>query len=362
VEVEVEGSGREGLVEPDADLDCGNSGTTMRLLAGVLASVPHRAVLTGDGSLLRRPMERVAEPLRAMGGEVSTTEGRPPLRIRGGSLRGIAWAPEVPSAQVKSAVLLAGLAAEGETEVRETAATRDHTERVLAALGAPIHVEGTTVRLSSFRHGGFEGSVPGDVSSAAFLVVAAALTGGELEIHDVGLNPTRTRFLDVLDRMGVAIERSPAMPSLGEPVGMISVAPAVHLRGTTVGPDELPLIIDEIPALALLAVHAEGESRFEGAGELRVKESDRLSALAEGIRDLGGDAAVEGDALVVGGGGLRGGAAEGRGDHRLAMAFLVGALAAKGPSTVEGVEWTEVSFPGFTDTLRSLGVQVEVQG
>ncbi len=352
--------GRAALEAPGRELDCGNSGTTMRLLAGVLASAPFESVLTGDESLRRRPMERIARPLRAMGAFVETTDGHAPVRIRGGRLRGISFTSPVPSAQVKSAVLLAALAAEGETVVREPASTRDHTERALAHLGAPIRTPAPgEVRCSAFQHGGFTARVPGDVSSAAFLVAAAALTGGELRIEGVGLNPSRTRFLEVMARMGVATEARVLTEELGEPVGELTVRPASELVGTTVPPEELPLVIDEVPVLAALAAHARGESRFAGAGELRVKESDRLEGLAAMVRGLGGAAAVEGDDLVLAGGGLRGGAASARGDHRMVMAAAVAGLGARAEVEVEGIEAADVSFPGFVETLRALGASIE---
>lgn len=352
--------GRAGLEAPGAELDCGNSGTTMRLLAGVLAGVPFETVLTGDESLRARPMERVARPLREMGARVETTDGQPPMRIRGGRLRGIAYRCPVPSAQVKGAILLAALAAEGETTVLEPAPTRDHTERALAHLGAPIRVLAPgEVRCSAFQHAGFTGRVPGDVSSAAFLVAATALTGGELRVEGVGLNPSRTHFLEVMARMGIPTETRVLGEELGEPVGDLIVRPPRDLVGTTVPAQELPLVIDEVPVLASLACHARGESRFAGASELRVKESDRLEGLAAMVRGLGGAAAIEGDDLVLAGGGLGGGSVSAHGDHRMAMAAVVAALGARAEVEVEGVEVADVSFPGFLETLRALGAFIE---
>jgi 3-phosphoshikimate 1-carboxyvinyltransferase len=357
--LEVEGDGLTGLVAPDRPLDCGNSGTAMRLLAGVLAGVPHRTVLTGDESLSQRPMERVAAPLREMGATIATAEGHAPLTIEGGSLRGIHYLSPIPSAQVKSAVLLAGLSASGETIVEEPAATRDHTERALAALGGPILVQAGRVSLRGFQHGGFAGSVPGDPSSAAFLVAAAALTGGSLTVTEVGLNPSRLHFLSVLDRMGIRTSWRIEREEVGEPVGELSVAPCTGITGTRIEPEELPLVIDEVPILAMLAAHAGDATWFLGAAELRLKESDRLTAIARGLRDLGGHAGDEGDDLVVAGGGLIGGRADAAGDHRMAMALTVAALAADTPSTIEGIESAEVSFPGFASTLRAMGAGVE---
>ena len=357
--IQVDGRGRGALQPFEGPLDCANSGTTMRLLSGVLASASFESVLEGDASLSRRPMERVAEPLRRMGADVRTSDGHPPIVVRGARLRGVEHVSEVPSAQVKSAVLLAGLAAEEETTVIEPAATRDHTERALRHLGAPIGTAPGRVSLRAYQHEGFEASVPGDISSAAFLVAAAALTGRALAVEGVGLNPTRTRYLDVLARMGVRARVEELEVELGEPVGRLEVEPGEGLTGTTVEADELPLVIDEVPVLGLLAAHASGETRFAGARELREKESDRLDGIVEVIRALGGTAGVEGDDLVVVGDGLQGGPADARGDHRMAMAVAVSALAARTPTAIEGIESAEVSFPGFIDTIVALGARVE---
>lgn len=304
-------------------------------------------------------MERVAEPLRRMGSDVRTTQGRPPVRVAGGPLRGIRFESSLPSAQVKSAVLLAGTAAEGETVVVEAVPTRDHTERALSALGAPISLGRGQIAVSAFQHEGFEGSVPGDLSSAAFLLVAAALTGGDVTVHDVGVNPSRTRFLDVMRRMGVAVEVRPTGERVGEPLGAVRARVGGSLVGTTVEAEELPLLIDEVPILVALAAHARGETWFVGAGELRVKESDRLNGLAALVRGLGGEASVEQEDLVVVGGGLAGGRARSGGDHRIAMAAAVAALAADGPCEIDGIEDAAVSFPGFAGALSALGASLE---
>lgn len=356
----LEGQGRAGLDPPSGALDCSNSGTTMRLLAGLLASAPFETVLQGDESLSGRPMERVAEPLRAMGADIRTTDGHAPIVVRGATLRGIEHRTAVPSAQVKSAVLLAGLSARGETTVREPAPTRDHTERALAHLGAPVVFEPGLATVRAFQHGAFTGVVPGDVSSAAFLIAAAILTDQPLSIEGVGLNPTRTRFLQVLERMGATFRTGVERDELGEPVGVIDVQPPGRLVGTAIGPDELPLVIDEVPVLAVVAAHAAGETRFASASELRVKESDRLGGIAGAIRASGGVADVEGDDLVVGGGGLDGGAVDAHGDHRIAMAAAVSALGARGPVSIEGIDAAEVSFPGYVDALAGLGARIEV--
>jgi 3-phosphoshikimate 1-carboxyvinyltransferase len=360
--LQVEGEGRDGLEEPATALDCGNSGTSMRLLTGVLASTSFRSRLVGDASLSARPMERVAEPLRAMGADVTTTNGHAPVTVRGRPLTGADVRLAVPTAQVKGSVLFAAVAAEGATTVQEPATTRDHTERALRALGGPIEIGERTVRISPFRYEGFSGRVPGDVSSAAFLVAAAALTASDLTVRGVGLNPSRLRFLDVFSRMGVRTAVEVEAEELGEPVGALHVHGGVDLRPVEVRADELPLVHDEVPVLALVAAHAPGESRFSGAAELRVKESDRLAAVADGIEALGGGAAVERDDLVVAGDGLRGGHADAAADHRIAMALTVSALAARGPSRIDGVEVAAVSYPGFVRAIRRLGATVEVEG
>ncbi|HUF58202.1 MAG TPA: 3-phosphoshikimate 1-carboxyvinyltransferase [Actinomycetota bacterium] len=359
--LDLRAEGRRSLKRPGRPLDCGNSGTTMRLVAGLVSPSPFETVLRGDRSLSGRPMERVADPLRRMGADVTTEDGHPPVTIRGSALRGIRFEPDVPSAQVKGAVLLAALAAEGPTTVSERVPTRDHTERLFLALGAPIRSNGPELVLDGpFQHEGFRGTVPGDPSSAAFLLGAAALTGGHLTVRGVGLNPTRLRLLDVLRRMGLEVEVAVEGEELGEPVGTMRMGPGGVLRPVHVDRSELPLVIDEVPLLAALAAHADGPSRFEGAAELRVKESDRLAVLAEGIRALGGETSEEGDDLVIGGGGLAGGSAPSEGDHRMAMAFAVSALAARAPSEIDAIESASVSFPGFFELLRSLGADVEV--
>jgi 3-phosphoshikimate 1-carboxyvinyltransferase len=358
-DLEVQGKGRAGLEEPSQALDCGNSGTSMRLLAGVLAAARFRSVLTGDASLSTRPMERVARPLRSMGAAVETRDGHAPLTIAGAELRGIRFEPTTPSAQVKGAVLLAGVAAEDVTTVVEPVATRDHTERALEALGAPVERDGDAIRVRRFQHDGFAGRVPGDASSAAFLIAGAALTGARLVVRDVGLNPSRLHFLSVMERMGIPTRHEVERVEVGEPVGSIEVEPCGGIRSVRVEADELPLIIDEVPVLAALAAHASSDSWFLEAAELRVKESDRLGAIAAGIRALGGAAADEGSDLVVAGGGLSGGRADAAGDHRMAMALTVAALGADGECRIDGIDAADVSFPGFARSLRQAGADLE---
>jgi 3-phosphoshikimate 1-carboxyvinyltransferase len=349
------GRGFGGWRSPGSPLDAGNSGTTMRLLAALLAAQPFTSVLVGDASLSRRPMRRVIDPLALMGARIEATGGGAPLTIHGGRLHGITYRPGVPSAQVKSAVLLAGLHAEGSTSVIEPVQTRDHTERALKAFGISPRVEDGAVTVAGgHRAQGQSLSVPGDFSSAAFwLVAAAALPGSHVEIVDVGLNPTRTGLLDVLRRFGAHVEvRETAAPA-GEPRGTIVVA-ADCAGDVAIEPAEVPGLIDELPAIAALAANG-GTVSVSGAAELRVKESDRIAALVAGFRALGIDADERPDGFVVRGAGApSGGAADARGDHRMAMAFAVAALAARSPSRIDGADAVAVSYPDFFGTLERL--------
>jgi 3-phosphoshikimate 1-carboxyvinyltransferase len=351
-EVTVEGQGPEAWKPPAGDLDAGNSGTTLRLLAGALAGRPFRTVLTGDESLRRRPVERVAAPLRAMGATATTTDGRPPLTIEGGGLRGLTWESPVASAQVKTAVLLAGLQAEGVTTVREPAPSRDHTERMLPVFGAPVERgELTATVRGGTRLRAAEITVPGDASSAAFLVVAAlVLPDSEVRLDGVLLSPTRTAFLEILRTMGGRVETRLESTD-PEPVGSI-VASSSTLRGTTVDPAVVASLIDEVPALAVAACRAEGTFTLTDARELRVKESDRIETLVEGLGRLGARVRELPDGLVVEGGApLRGARVRSHGDHRIAMALAVAALAADGPTEIDGADCVNVSFPEFFSLL-----------
>jgi len=346
--VDVEGRGPAGLRAASGSLDAGNSGTTLRMLAGVLAGRPFRSVLTGDASLRRRPMERVAEPLRAMGATVATRDGTPPVMIEGAALRGIAWRLPVASAQVKTAVLLAGLQAEGVTTVTEPGRSRDHTERLLPAFGVPLVQEGPAVSVrGGTRLSPLTMEVPGDVSSAAFLIVAAlVLPESWIHIENVLLNPARTAFIDVLRQMGGHIETALRCTE-PEPVGWIE-ARTSRLRGVEVGADVVPSLIDEIPALAVAGTRAEGTFAVSGAAELRVKESDRIAALTEGLRAMGARVEERPDGLAIEGGpALRGAEVRAHGDHRIAMALSVAALSARGDTHVEDAECASVSFPEF---------------
>ena len=341
------------LREPAGPIDVGNSGTSIRLLAGIAAGCPFTTVLGGDASVNRRPMDRVAEPLRLMGADVRGADGgrRAPLRITGGALRGIRWQPPVASAQVKSAVLLAGLFADGETVVREPIPTRAHTEEMLAAFGAEVRVGGGEVAVRASRPAPFDFEVPGDPSAAAFwLVGAAVVPGSEVTVHDVYRGQGRDGFLRVLRRMGADLSVAPE----GDRRVRLTCRSG-PLRGVTVEAGEVPDLVDEIPVLAVAAAVAEGPSRFEGAGELRHKESDRLRNVLAGLAALGAPAEVDGDSLVVHGGArLRGGSIDAAGDHRIAMAFCIGGLAAAdGDETVvKGWRSVATSYPGFAEDLR----------
>jgi 3-phosphoshikimate 1-carboxyvinyltransferase len=353
------GRGFGQLRSPSASLDAGNSGTTMRLLVGVLAGHPFTTTLVGDASLSRRPMRRVMTPLERMGARIQATDGHAPLTIQGTRLHAIAHEPETPSAQIKSAVLLAGLHSDGTTSVLEPAATRDHTERALAAFGGRVDVDGLRVSLTGGqRLQGQRLEVPGDFSSAAFwLVAAAALPGSRIEIQDVGLNPTRTALLGVLSRFGARVHAEVTTSSAGEPRGSISVE-GDRTGSLDIAPEEVPSLIDELPAIAALAAHG-GQVTVRGAGELRVKESDRIAALVAGFRALGIEADERTDGFVIAGpmaGSSRpsGGRADARGDHRMAMAFAVAALAAERPSTIDGSDAVAISYPGFFETLGRL--------
>jgi 3-phosphoshikimate 1-carboxyvinyltransferase len=358
----------DGFAAPRGALDLANSGTGMRLLAGVLAGRNVEATLIGDASLSRRPMARVVEPLRAMGGDVEARGegGAPPLHVRGTAhsgrrLRGVAWRSPVASAQVKSAVLLAGLAAEGSTAVEEPLTSRDHTERLLEAFGVPCARGGSASARGGPASARVEGPatpraievpVPGDFSSAFFWLVAGTIVReGELVVRGVGVNPTRTGALAVLERMGARVVRENERSAAGEPVADLRVAPA-RLRATDVEPGEVPSLIDELPALAVAQAFAAGTSTVRGAGELRVKESDRVRSVVEAIRALGGTAEESADGWSIAGRTLGGGTVESAGDHRIALAFGVAGLGARGPVRVLGAEMIDTSYPGFYNDLR----------
>ncbi|MDT7855111.1 3-phosphoshikimate 1-carboxyvinyltransferase [Rubrivirga sp. S365] len=354
----VQGGGLGGLRPAPGPLDCGNSGTTMRLLMGLLAGRPFDSTLTGDASLSGRPMERVAAPLRQMGGAVDLDGGHAPVGLRGRGLRGVTYRLPVASAQVKSAVLLAGLSASGTTTVVEPVPTRDHTERMLELdvldLGGERHVSvegGAAVRARRWV-------VPRDVSAAAFFLVAGSMAeAAVIQLAGVGLNPTRSGVLDVLRAMGATIKVSNERERGGEPIADLRVEAPGGLSGVEIGGAIVPNLIDEIPALAVAAAYAEGRTVIRDAAELRVKETDRIAATAAFLRAMGGAVTERPDGLVVDGGRpLYGATVDARDDHRIAMAAAVAALGATGPTTIRGAEAAAVSFPGFWEALEAVAV------
>jgi 3-phosphoshikimate 1-carboxyvinyltransferase len=354
--VVVQGQGFSGWREAEGPLDCGNSGTTIRIMAGALAGRPFLSVLYGDESIAQRPMARIVEPLRQMGATVDARDdGRlPPIILRGGELRGIAYESPVASAQVKSCLLIAGLQATGETSVREPALSRDHTERMLAALGVPLVRDGLRVSVHAAEPEAFEYEVPGDPSAAAFFIVGACITpGSDLVVEAVDLNPTRIAFLDVLRRMGAAIDVDVTGERLGEPVGDIHVTPA-PLQGTVMAGDEIPLIQDEIPVLAVAAAFADGVTDIRDAAELRVKESDRIGTVEQELSQLGVGVEARPDGLVIRGGRPRGALLKSHGDHRIAMACAIAANACDDTSNVRGWRAVASSYPGFADDLAQV--------
>jgi 3-phosphoshikimate 1-carboxyvinyltransferase len=385
VDYRVVSPGVDALVEPAGDLDCGNSGTSLRLFAGILAGIPVRSVLDGDESLRRRPVARIIEPLRAMGATLHarSDDSLPPLTVIGRRpLRAVdRWTP-VPSAQVKSAILLAGLRAEGRTTVREAVATRDHTERMLRARGVDVrterlggadaagHAGGVAISLEGGRTmTAIDERVPGDVSAAAFWLVAAAIhPDADLTLRGVGVNPTRRAVIDLLRAMGADIEETavdgeagrasagtdPASP-VGEPLADLRVRSSA-LEGIELGPDDVAAAIDEIPILCLAAAHARGSTVIRGAGELRHKESDRLAGIGDGLRALGVSIAADGDDVRIDGGGrLAGATVDSLDDHRLAMTFAIAGLTAAGSTTVLRPASAAISYPGFFDDLGRVG-------
>jgi 3-phosphoshikimate 1-carboxyvinyltransferase len=363
-EVRVEGRGARGLSAPAAPLDMGNAGTAMRLMMGLLCGRPFASTLIGDASLMRRPMERVAAPLRQMGARIDTQDGRPPVRIGGGALlKAIQYTLPVASAQVKSAILLAGLSAEGRTRITEPAPSRDHTERMLAAFGVELLREGATLALEGGQElRAADVEVPGDFSSAAFFLVAGCLAAAQpLMLRNVGVNPTRTGLLEILLRMGADIRvRQHPVKAGAEPVADLEVHRST-LKGITVPEALVPLAIDEFPVFFIAAACAEGETVVRGAAELRVKESDRLAAMAEGLTALGVEHQLLPDGLWLKGTGrpFAGGTIDSRGDHRIAMAFAVAALRGGAPLLIEDVANVATSFPGFMETARSVGLRID---
>ncbi len=362
-EVTVHGAGLRGLQQPAHVLDLGNSGTGLRLLAGLLSAQHFDSVLTGDDSLRRRPMARIVAPLERMGARIETTNGMPPLTVRGTrALSGIAYDLPVASAQVKSAILLAALYAAGDTRVGEPAPTRDHTERLLRALGADIEWGDGRVRIQGGRElRAGDVQVPADLSSAAFFIVLALITPGcEILLPGIGVNPTRTGCLDILRAMGADIRVENGRVLGEEPVADIRVRSSV-LRGIRVDPALVPSAIDEFPALFVAAAAAQGATRFEGAGELRVKESDRIAVMARALENLGIRVEESPDGAVVHGGPIAGGTVDSGGDHRIAMSMAVAGTAAAAPVRILNVDNVATSFPGFAASLQALGGRISVR-
>lgn len=357
-EIVVEGRGLYGLKEPEAVIDCVNSGTTMRLLSGLLSGNPFFSVLEGDESLSLRPMGRVIRPLREMGAQIMARKDNmyPPLAIRGGGLSAIRYEMPIASAQVKSSIILAGLYANGETEVLEPLKSRDHTERMLKAYGADIEFNGSGIKIRPGTElSGIELEVPNDFSSAAFFMVAAAIVeGSELTVKSVGINQTRTGFLDVLMKMGADIEVLDKREVSGEPVADICVRHS-NLRAIEVNEETIPSLIDEFPVLCVIAACANGITRIRGASELRVKECDRIRAMAEGLMRMGVDVEELADGLVINGeAALKGARINSFGDHRVAMAFSIAALVTEGETVIEDAQVVDISFPEFFEMLGDM--------
>jgi len=358
-EIVVKGSGPAGLQAPTAVLDMGNSGTAMRLFAGLLSGQAFSSELAGDGSLSKRPMNRIIKPLSIMGAHIASAEGCPPLNIDGQNLKGIVYSMPVASAQVKSAILLAGLHADGEVVIVGPQVTRDHTERMLRAMGVAISQgESQIIMQGGQSLTACDIKVPADLSSAAFVILATLLSAdAEVEIKDVGVNPTRTGVIDILRDMGADISVQNVRMFGEEPVADLSVR-ASRLHGIDVDPASVSLAIDEFPLLFIAAACATGKTRFSGIAELRVKESDRIAVMAEGLRALSVTVDETEDGAVVHGGQLYGGNVYSHGDHRVAMSFAVAATVAKWAVHIADTDSVDTSFPGFVECLRSLGVNI----
>jgi 3-phosphoshikimate 1-carboxyvinyltransferase len=364
--VRVQGVGLHGLKAPHGPLDMGNSGTSMRLLSGLIAGQQFSATLIGDESLSKRPMERVAKPLRLMGAVVETQEGgRPPMKITGqGKLKGIHYDLPMASAQVKSCLLLAGLYAEGETSVTEPAPTRDHTERMLGGFGYPIEKRGaaTVAVKSGGKLRGTKIEVPADISSATFFMVAAAIApNSDITLTHVGINPTRIGVINILQAMGTDLTVLNAREVGGEPVADIHVRYA-PLKGIEIPEDQVPLAIDEFPALFIAAACAEGKTILRGAEELRVKESDRIQVMADGLKTLGISAEPTPDGIVIVGGKMNGGTIHSHHDHRIAMSFAIASLRASEPITIENCDNVATSFPNFVELAQRAGIHIQAEG
>jgi len=361
----IEGKGLHGLKEPEDIIDCGNSGTTTRLLSGILAGNPFFSVLTGDDSLKQRPMARVIKPLKEMGAEMSARNSDKylPMAIKGKKLKAIKYVMPVASAQVKSSLLLAGLYADGETKITEPIKSRDHTERMLKSMGAEIEVEGLTIKVGNKKSevrnrklNPVDIEVPSDFSSAAFFMVAALIApDSEILIKNVGINPTRTGLLDVLKSMGAEIELKNIREVSGEPVADIHCKSAASLKAINISKKQIPALIDEFPILCIAATQANGTTTIRGAEELRVKESDRIKAMAEGLRKMGVEVKEFNDGLSIKGNAkLKGAVIDSYKDHRIAMAFSMASLIATGKTIITGTSAVNISFPGFFEILKKI--------
>jgi 3-phosphoshikimate 1-carboxyvinyltransferase len=360
-QVVIHGVGKYGLKKPANSIDCGNSGTSIRLLAGLLAAQSFDSTLNGDLSLQKRPMERISRPLLLMGADITTTDGKPPLSIRGGQrLNGITYEMPEASAQVKSCLLLAGLYAEGETTIIEPGFTRDHTERMLTTFSYPIQKSENTIVISSEGECiGTDITVPGDISSAAFFIVAATLIpDSELVIRNVGINPTRTGIIQILNKMGAKISIQNKRLCGEEVVADLFVQYAA-LEGIDIPAALVPLAIDEFPVIFIAAACAKGQTRLYGAKELRSKESDRIAAMVNGLQNLGIETQAFDDGIFINGGKLVGGVVDSYQDHRIAMAFAIAGAVAKGSVTIKHCENVATSFPTFVKTANSIELAIE---
>ncbi|CZH42967.1 TPA: 3-phosphoshikimate 1-carboxyvinyltransferase [Legionella pneumophila subsp. pneumophila] len=357
----IHGVGKHGLKQPQNIIDCGNSGTSMRLLAGLLAAQQFDSQLTGDESLLKRPMLRISRPLSQMGADVTTQDGKPPIVIKGGKkLNGIHYVMPEASAQVKSCLLLAGMYAEGETKITENAVSRDHTERMLRTFSYPVQIQDGAIVID--RNGECYGTrlnIPGDISSAAFFIVAASITpGSDVLIRNVGINPTRTGIIHILTEMGADIKVLNQRAYGEEPVADLHIRYS-QLKGIDIPASMVPLAIDEFPVIFIAAACAQGKTTLHGAKELRLKESDRIGAMVDGLNQLGVHAEGFDDGILIEGGSIQGGEVNSRGDHRIAMSFAIAGAVASAPVTIKNCANVATSFPSFVTTANMLHFQIE---
>ncbi|HFU9687309.1 TPA: 3-phosphoshikimate 1-carboxyvinyltransferase [Legionella pneumophila] len=357
----IHGVGKYGLKQPQNIIDCGNSGTSMRLLAGLLAAQQFDSQLTGDESLLKRPMLRISRPLSQMGADVTTQDGKPPIVIKGGKkLNGIHYVMPEASAQVKSCLLLAGMYAEGQTKITENAVSRDHTERMLRTFSYPVQIQdGAIIIDCNGECHGTRLNIPGDISSAAFFIVAASITpGSDVLIRNVGINPTRTGIIHILTEMGADIRVLNQRAYGEEPVADLHIRYS-QLKGIDIPASMVPLAIDEFPVIFIAAACAQGKTTLHGAKELRLKESDRIGAMVDGLNQLGVHAEGFDDGILIEGGSIQGGEVNSRGDHRIAMSFAIAGAVASAPVTIKNCANVATSFPSFVTTANMLHFQIE---